>query len=302
MRPGAARALSLLPKYLEVDAKPIRARELLQQIGRGEGWLDDSDELAERAEEWEGPFLRHVREELSALNSLGRVSYFSINSSSPNVLQGSAFVEPRDTPKVAKEKRARSRIGEYRSVLATLTPEDFEALCGGILALLGVENVTITPSSRDEGIDFYGHMRAEKLIRQESVFPNFGRQVSMWLLGQAKHYTKAKVTTPDMRNLVGAVELAKSQAFSSLGSKYEDLRIRVCDPIFFLFFTTGRLTADSWRLAERSGIVALDGEMVADLLASREVGVVSGDYSDTDFRTWLREQTEGQRTRDARGG
>ena len=279
--------------YLGIDAKPVRARDLLLQIGQSEGWLADEDELAEKAEDWEGLFLKRVRAELSALHELGRVSSFSINSSAPDFLQGSAFIEPRDSSDVAAHKRARARIADYSSALTALTPQDFEVLCGGILSLLGVENVTTTPYSADEGIDFYGVMHADKLLEHSRNFPKFTRQVSIWLLGQAKHYTKTNVATPNLRDLVGSVELAKSQAFGSVAPKYKDLKIRVCDPVLFLFFTTGSLTANSWRLARKSGVIALDGEMIADFLAGYEIGVADGDYSNAKFTAWLQGQRAG---------
>ena len=294
MTPGAALAFRLLPKYLGLDAEPVRARELLRQIGQSEEWLESDEDLAEQVEAWEKPFLRRVREELSSLHSLGRVAYYSINSSSPNYLQGCAFVEPRDPPDVAAQKRALAKIRDYGPALAALTPRDFEVLCGSVLSLLGAENVTITPHSRDEGIDFYGVMRAGELAGQEGTLPSFTRQASIWLLGQAKRYIKTKVATPDIRDLVGAVELAKSRAFSSTRPKYKDLDVRVCDPVFFLFFTTGALTSAGWQLAQKSGVIALDGEMIADFLAGRGIGVVDGDYSDAAFRAWLREQRAGQ--------
>ena len=226
------------------------------------------------------------------LNDLGRFSSFSINSSSLHFLQGSAFVEPKDPPSVVAHKRARARIAKYSSALAVLTPRDFEVLCGRLLSLLGVEHVTTTPYSADEGIDFYGLVGTEKLIEHDPAFPKFVRQVSVWLLGQAKHYTKTNVATPDLRDLVGSVALARSRAFGSLGPKYEDLKIRVCDPVFFLFFTTGTLTAAAWRLAAKSGMIALDGGMIADFLAGREIGVVDGSYSDAKFTAWLSEERE----------
>ena len=64
---GAALAVRLLPKYLGLEERPTRARELLRRIARSEAWLVDEEELAERAEAWEEPFLRRVRNELSAL-------------------------------------------------------------------------------------------------------------------------------------------------------------------------------------------------------------------------------------------
>ena len=61
----------------------------------------------------------------------------------------------------------------------------------------------------------------------------------------------------------------------------------MCDPVFFLFFTTGLISAPSWRLAVKSGIVALDGEMVASFLADHDVGVDGGEFQQARFEDWL---------------
>lgn len=183
-------------------------------------------------------------------------------------------------------------MAAYSAALAALSPSEFEVLCAGVLSLLGVERVKVTPHGADEGIDFYGVVRGQGLPRlgfDGAVF-ELSQQVSIWLLGQAKHYSKSRVATPDLRQLVGSVELARSRVYSSSKPKYEDLRIRVCDPVLMLFFTTGTVTSAGWRLAETSGVVALDGEMVASFLAENEIGVEDGGYSDAAFYTWLQDR------------
>lgn len=69
--------------------------------------------------------------------------------------------------------------------------------------------------------------------------------------------------------------------------KYADLAIRSCDPVYFLFFTTGAVSTDAWRLTRNTGIVTLDGEMIAAYLSARNVGVVDSDYEREAFSCWL---------------
>lgn len=287
MKPGAALAVALISRYLAQDAEPTPARALLRHIGRSAEWMDSEDDLAEAAELWESKFLRLARRELSRLHELGRVAPFAFNSSDPSCLQGAAFIEPADPEDVAAAKRNRARLTTYSSALADLTATEFEVLCRGVLSVLGVEDVYVTPRSADEGLDFYGVTTGERLLAPSSTIGSFSKQVSVWLLGQAKHYSKASVTTSEIRNLVGSVTLAKAQAYGSVSPKYENLRIRVCDPVVCLFFTTGRLTSTSWRIATKSGVAALDGDMIAALLAENEIGVVDGHYSPTAFLSWL---------------
>ena len=287
MKPGASLALRSLPQYLRLDESPRRARDLLSDIALGEGWSNDRSDAAEKGERWEEAFLKRCRRELSELNSLGRAASFAINSSSPDHLQGSAFVEPVDPPEAASAKQDRSRMGSYVGALQALTPQDFERLCGHFLALLGVQDPKVTAYTADEGIDFYGHLDIDPFLAPDAFYPHFSRQMSIWLVGQAKHYQSTKVATPDLRELVGSVTLAKALAFGGAAEKYSDLSIRACDPVYFLFFTTGAVSADAWRLTKRSGMVTLDGEMIAAYLCARNVGFVDGDYEPEAFADWL---------------
>ena len=104
---------------------------------------------------------------------------------------------------------------------------------------------------------------------------------------QAKHYILGKVSTPDIRDLVGPVTLAKGHAFGSYAHKYADLTIRVCDPVFYLFFTTSSLTSDAWTLLDRSGVVGMDGEMLAAFLADQGVGLAEEKFEATALKSWL---------------
>jgi hypothetical protein len=90
-----------------------------------------------------------------------------------------------------------------------------------------------------------------------------------------------------LRDLVGAVELAKGKAFGSAGEKYKDLHLRACDPVFYLFITTGSMTENSWRLIKHSGVAGMDGAMVASFLADRGIGMEGGTFNNLRFRQWL---------------
>jgi restriction endonuclease Mrr len=153
-----------------------------------------------------------------------------------------------------------------------------------------VERAVVTSYSADEGIDFYGRWPLERHIFPEDIFPTLQRQLSVWMVGQAKHYKATQVSTPDLRGLVGAVTLARGKAFGSgLPDKYQDLNLKPCDPVFCLFFTTGQISSDGWRLLHRSGVVGMDGEMVAAFLADRDIGVKEGSFDAVAFSIWLKQ-------------
>ncbi len=287
MKPGPSLACKMLSEFVSITSEPLPVIEWLTYICIDQGWFSSNADAREAAERWEGRFLSLLQEELSELNRVGRFSQYSFNSSSEYMLQGACFIEPRDPDDIKKAKTRRAQFGDYALALSELTPEEFEAMCVGILDQIGVNEPQLTPYSADEGIDFYGRLQLEEHILLEDRFPSVQRQLSAWMVGQAKHYKLSQVSTFDIRELVGSVELAKGGAYSSVDPKYPDLNIKVCDPVFYLFFTTGRISSNSWRLLDHSGVVGMDGEMVAAFLADRGVGTANEGFDSELFIAWL---------------
>ena len=287
MRPGPAAAVAALAEILGVESPPQPASELLVEISVHQGWHSSRDLAREAAARWEKPFLTRLRDEHAQLAQQGRFVVYAFNSSSPDHIQGCAYVEPFDDATTRAAKARRAVFDAYVSAIAALSPREFEMLCKGILTLWEVEDPQISAYSGDEGIDFYGRLRLERHLAGDRPFQGVERQLVVWMVGQAKHYKKGRVSTPEIRDLVGAVALARAHAFGGLSEKYEDLIVRVCDPVFYLFFTTGPMSLDTWRLIDRSGVIGMDGPMVAAFLADHGVGIDNGAFDGTAFGDWL---------------
>ena len=286
MKPGPILAKKELLARIDVGDLPKPITDWIADVSLAVGWHTTKAEAREAAERWAPQTLLLLRVELSELYRIGRFSPFAFNSSSPDYLQGSAYIEPKDPEVIKVAKANRAQFNSYSIVLKQLTPREFEQLCAGILSILGGERPVLTPRSADEGIDFYGRLHLEKHMFTRLPFPGLQRQLGVWLVGQAKHYVNNRVSTPEIRELVGAVNLAKGQAFGSHEEIYADLQVRVCDPVFYLFFTTGRLSANSWTLLDRSGVIGMDGEMVAAFLADHGIGIVEGLFEWNAFNRW----------------
>jgi hypothetical protein len=290
MRPGPSSAKTILVGTIPIDAEPKPAVDWLAEISIAQGWHSTNNEALEAAERWEDRFLDLLRDELSDFNRLGRFAPFDFNSSSDYLIQGCAFVEPRDSDEAQEAKRRRSQYHQYTAALKCLSAREFESLCAGLLQAIGVEDPQITPYSADEGIDFYGRLKLERFVFSDSMYPGIQQQLSIWMIGQAKHYDAAKVSTFEIRERVGTVQLAKSRAFGSSAEKYSDLRLRECDPVFYLFFTTGRITLNSWELIARCGVAAMDGNMIAAFLADRAIGTDDESrFQEEAFKNWIAE-------------
>lgn len=287
MKRGPSQLVRLIASRMDISAPPISVAECVARICIDLAWHANDADAFEAAERWAPQVLVLLRRELDELSRFGRFAPYAFNSSSSELIQGSAFIEPCDSHDVKAAKTKRTHFASYLNSLRELTPRQFEALCAGVLNRLGVTEPVLTPYSGDEGLDFYGHLSLERRLLPEVVFPGLQTQLGIWMVGQAKHYSTGNVSTPDVRDLVGAVTLAKAHAFGSLREKYRDLAIRVCDPVFYLFFTTSNLSSDAWTLLRSSGVVGMDGHMLSAYLADQGIGLSEGTFDKAVFMNWL---------------
>lgn len=270
MKPGPSAVAEIILSDLPLDAPPEPLEDVIERIvAKHPEWGVEAEEKAALwASNVQKRLEKHWKESLAA----GKQPRFAFNSVSDYKIQGGCFVEPCDTPEVQEQKRRRIRWRDYYDFLRLLTPDHFELVCTRILGLIGVPKPFLTPYRKDQGIDFFGMMSIADLTGHGALFPVFESDLILWLLGQAKHYPDAKISTPDIRALAGSAFLGRVRAFPKEG-ELPHLTVRACDPIIMLFFTTGQISADGWALCRRAGIVAMDGEMLAAFLADKQVGL-----------------------------
>jgi hypothetical protein len=273
----------------DLSAKPERIVAVVAVMAREVLRLDE-----EPAAEWAAGEVAAIESELQAALAVIRANgghpRFEFNQSSPDHLQGSSFVAPaeRGTP-VEGAKLRRLDRDQYAAFLANLTWREFEASCRGILRLLGSTAPVLTKESGDQGIDFYGEVSLEGRLENASELPGIDSRLSVWMVGQAKHYPRGKVSTPELRELVGSVQLARSGASADGGVALAGFRPRVCDPIVYLFFTTGQISRDGRRLLDESGVVGMDGEQLAIFLSDNKVGAPTGTFDASAAGAWIAE-------------
>jgi hypothetical protein len=288
MKPGPAAVAEIILANLPLDAAPEPLDEVIYRIIKDHSeWGCSPDDKATIWEPRVKTILdQHWEKSLKAIKQ----PRFAFNSASSYKIQGACFIEPKDSPEVKSQKQRRLRWQDYYQHLRLISAESFELLCVRILALLGVPNPTLTPYRADQGIDFFGKMSVGDLTGHGPLFPVFESCMVFWLVGQAKHYLHNKVSTPDIRELVGSTMLGRSRTFPKEGI-LQGLKIRACDPVIMLFFTTGELSADGWSLCQNAGIAAMDGEMLASFLADKEVGVTENKgelhFDQNAFVEWL---------------
>jgi hypothetical protein len=270
MRPGPAAVAEIILSTLPLDAPPKPLDDLIYKI------IDNHSEWEYRPEDkasiWEPRVKAILIQHWNKCFEGGKQPRFAFNSISSYKVQGACFLEPCDSLEVKEQKLRRIRWLDYFQYLRFLSPVSFEVLCVRVLGLLGVPKPSHTPYRADQGIDFFGRMSIGDLTGHGPLFPVFESNLVVWLVGQAKHYLHSKVSTPDIRALVGSTMLGRSRVFPKDGT-LEELKIRACDPVVMLFFTTGELSVDGWLLCRNAGVAAMDGEMLASFLADKEVGL-----------------------------
>jgi hypothetical protein len=287
MRPGPKQTARILVETTPLDLPPTNITDLVSSIITDNGWESNKSSAFEKAELWRDATLETLRLQINQLLEIGRPVRVTFNSSSAYIVQGSCFIEPSDTREIQESKTRRIRSEPILKALSSLTPDQFEFLCGKIIELLGVEKPFVTRRSADEGIDFYGKLKLESILFPNDITSTIQRQLSVWLVGQAKRYISTKSGTSEIRDLVGAVSLGRASVFGSITSPFSEMNIRVADPVFAILITNGFISANAWRLLDRSGVIGMDGEMVAAFLADREVGIESGDFKEDAFIAWL---------------
>jgi hypothetical protein len=285
-KPGPFAAALFTFTGIALDAGPAEATLLIAQICLAEGWCDDLATAQEKAEQWAEGYLVYLRRELDAAAQQSRPIRFAINSSSEYLIQGACFIEPNDPPDIQAAKRNRLYYLHHLEWLRGLSPEAFECVCRGVITMMGAIDARMTPRSGDQGIDFYGKLQLRDRLGGSYVLGGVDQKLSVWLIGQAKHYASIRVATPDLRELVGSVELARTRSFAGSGMGLEELQILACDPVFYLFFTTGEISRDGWDLIYKTGMIGLNGEMIAAFLADNSIGLSGGDFSVEALNTW----------------
>lgn len=270
-RQSGAYAAELLGEYIHAEATPLEDVLILEHIIVHRGWGVGS-EAKILARTWLKAFnTRAVKIHNEAIRARTFIS-FTFSPASESHIQGACYALPNDSDAVKADKRKRANALPMLDAVRALTPRDFEFLCGLVLRCFGVDVPNVSQSAGDQGVDFYGHAGFGELITQTTLPGAVEGPIRVWIVGQAKRYRETKVSTGDLRELVGSVELSRAKIHSAYDDPLKNLEVRLCDPIFYMMITSGQFTAGSRNLIERSGIIAMDGLQLCQFLADHGKG------------------------------
>jgi hypothetical protein len=277
-----------LLEKVTIDSPPCDIRGILIEVFRETYPGKPESEISELAEKGVPSVISAVLEDNNNRSLSGIPKRIELNSSSEDYLQGAAYIEGKEPEPLRELKTRRAQLGIYETFLRSITFGEFEKLCMKILSELGVENIRITKKTRDQGIDFFGNLPLYKHIFPDDINPTIQKQLRVWVIGQAKRYSRTTVSTPELRELVGSVELAIGKAFPDYATgDFTDLKVRVCDPVLYIFMTTGEISKDSWELKNKSGIILINSAILAGFLADRNIALLNGEVSEDDLKSWI---------------
>lgn len=289
MTPGPAAALAVIESYLDIDSGPQSARELLRAIVAGEGWFPEG-EVTEKSDGWARNFLERARRHLNGAIENGEFQAFAFNSKNEDYIQGSCFCEPSDSQRIREAKLRRANTLRLYEAIKARTADDLELLCVKLLGLLGVDDPRGTPRSGDGGVDFYGYANFGYVLKEEILPAGSEKHMRVWFIGQAKHYEETQVSTKDIREIVGSVELARAKLFAGSNDPMAKFKAKLCEPVFSLFVTTGRFSRDSKDLMKKSGVIPMDGPQLGQFLADNGIGLLANDFHQATFDDWIAAQ------------
>lgn len=248
-------------------------------------------EAAELAEDRSDKVAELINNRELDLNKQGRLATLCMVGYGGDIVAGSCHVFPTDDQKVAQAKNHRVYASPLHAEIKGLTFQQFELFGAKVLRELGAIEGTVTRHSNDQGIDFFGVVSFGQFDAAPANFFQLSHEVKIRLAGQAKHYPNNAIGTSIIRELIGAVSLARTKTYSSDYDPFEDMQLLPFSPLVCLLFTSGKFTSGARQLAARAGVIIKDGLQLAIFLADRGVGMKKSAngvaFDAAEFKRWL---------------
>lgn len=287
----AAQIVAHLESVIGLNGSPRRVRAIIEdELIRA--FATPAAEASELAEARAEAVARIISARQAASEETGTMYSLVLVGTSLDSVAGSCFPLPADTPEVTRIKRQRTTASQILLAIQALNFDQFEQFGSRVLHELGAVRTRVTPRSNDQGIDFYGELNLGQFTQVPAPFLRLAHDVKFTLLGQAKHYPNRAVGPSVVRELVGAVSLARTRTFSrETDDVLDDVAIRPHSPVVALLFTTGLISSGAARLALESGVIARGGEHLAVFLADKGVGMIEMNdhhmFDQNAFLAWL---------------
>lgn len=246
---------------------------------------------AEKSEKLASKVADEIQSRSSTAVGSGSFSTLTLHSNQTS-LCGSLLVLPTDDDETALAKRNRGQAHTLFDQIRALHFSKFERFGEAILRELGCTSPEITRHSNDQGIDFYGEVSIGDLLGMQPSRFHLMHASKTVIVGQAKHYPSRSIGPATVRELVGALSLARTSSYSKPKIDLLDkVDLRPFTPALAMLISTGEFTTGARHLAKEAGILLFSGWQLSVFLADCKVGMkATADgflFDDPTFRTWL---------------
>jgi hypothetical protein len=282
--------VNAIEKLLGVIGQPKQLRDVIEQI-----LLSLGSDPARAAEESEAAWKhasKEIRRRMDVAEANGEVCIVHVRGDRGEVVFGSSFIFGDDAEQIRSAKENRVFVSGILNAIRSIEYSQFEVFGRCVLKELGCSPAKITPHAGDQGIDFYGQLSLGNLLGADTAILKLMHETKVILVGQAKHYPNSSIGPGTVRELVGALSLARTYTFSKDGiDLLSEVQLRPFSPVLALLFSTGDFTSGARHLAKRAGLIIFSGHQLAVFLADRGVGIARDDgqprFCEEAFTTWL---------------
>ncbi|TCP27854.1 restriction endonuclease [Tenacibaculum skagerrakense] len=233
-------------------------------------WNSDNFKMSENesAEVYEinaNKITRQIKGYIESCESKHIFSEFKFDEFDSDVLINTKFLEGKDQ-KDNIEYKLEWR-NKFYELLKQIDWREFELLGQLILTENHIENIQITKSQKDQGIDFYGYFSLKNI----KSLPRFYNYFKFRIIGQVKHSEKNKgVDHQKVASFGTEINKLRKTTDKSYFVNLDDDFINSKWPILGIFITNSYYPIKAKDFANEYGIIYWDGEQISQDLATKK--------------------------------
>ncbi|PIA79448.1 hypothetical protein BFR04_00955 [Gaetbulibacter sp. 4G1] len=208
---------------------------------------------------------KKIQEYINSCESKYILSEFSSSEFDDDTLTNSKYSAGKDEQNDIENKLLWRN--NFYELLKKIDWREFELIGKLILSENHIENIKITKSQKDQGIDFYGYFE----LKSNATLPRFYNYFKFRIIGQVKYSEKNKgVDHQKVASFGTEINKLRKAKDKSYFVNLEDEFINSNWPILGIFITNSYYPNKAIDFANEYGIIYWDGEQISQDLATKE--------------------------------
>lgn len=210
--------------------------------------------------------LKKIIEYINYCNDNDIVSEFLFDPYDDDCLINTKFSFSKEVQnKISTKIEFRNQILNF---LKQINWREFEKISSIILKENHIDDVIITQSRNDQGIDFYGYYE----FKSEKILPRFYKYLNFRIIGQVKHSEKNKgVDHQKVASFGTEINLLRKAQNNGYFQNLTQEFINSDLPIVGIFITNSYYPQKAKDFAKEYGIIYWNGEQVAEDLCTEKI-------------------------------